>query len=206
MSISVLSFPTLVYKTPGSHACDGATFDYLPVHNEDELANAIKRGYYLSLPEAIANEHDMEKIDGLTVADPIETARIPHVADPAIQTLAPNLNITSGVAGQALDHPMDKSGGSPDDLRGLEQPSAHTHDLSDDTTLVGGEAPSPIVDLDSDRPGVDTAGNSSDESIQQGRTRAELEARANELGIDFDARNSNKTLAKLIAEREQQGE
>lgn len=221
-----MKFPTIVYKTPGSHDAEGGTYDYKGVKDEDELAEYIRRGWYLSLPEALAGKHDLAHLDEMAEEPKSPAPRIPHVADPVIdqfdQILAPGSGQATGQADPyGSGAPMDKSGGSPDDRRGLEQPSAHTHDLSDDTNLVGGTAGTPVVDLDTDRPQstqgqegegspLDTAGGATDPnmqeaSTQQGRTRAELEARANELGIDYDARNSNKTLAKLIAEREQQG-
>ena len=48
-------FPTIVYKTPGIHGGpDGSTFDYMGVDDAGALDAAIKAGWRLTLPEAIA--------------------------------------------------------------------------------------------------------------------------------------------------------
>lgn len=51
-------FPTIVYKTPGPHACAGATYAYLGVADEAGLDAALNQGYFRTLPEAIAGHHD----------------------------------------------------------------------------------------------------------------------------------------------------
>lgn len=49
-------FPTIVYRTPGMHrAGGGATYDYKGVADADALGTALKAGWRLTLPEAIAS-------------------------------------------------------------------------------------------------------------------------------------------------------
>lgn len=41
-----MKYPKLVYRSPGTHACPGGTYDYIQVKNEEELSAAAKAGYY----------------------------------------------------------------------------------------------------------------------------------------------------------------
>lgn len=51
-------FPTLVYKTPGTHARSGGTYSYLGVADAAALDAALADGWFLTLPEAIAGKAD----------------------------------------------------------------------------------------------------------------------------------------------------
>lgn len=53
-----MSFPTIVYKCPGAHACARGTYAYQGVQDKDELDLALSGGWFATLPEAIAGEHD----------------------------------------------------------------------------------------------------------------------------------------------------
>lgn len=46
-------FPSFVYRCPGNHQCNGGTYSYKPVNDYDELGEAIKSGWYETLPEAM---------------------------------------------------------------------------------------------------------------------------------------------------------
>jgi hypothetical protein len=49
-----MTFPTLVYKTPGNHRFrNGKTYRYISVANEDELNRAIADGWVKSKEDAI---------------------------------------------------------------------------------------------------------------------------------------------------------
>lgn len=51
-------FPTIVYQTPGTHHCAGGTYSYLGVADADALDAALAGGWFPTLPEAIAGEHE----------------------------------------------------------------------------------------------------------------------------------------------------
>ena len=53
-----MSFPTIVYKCPGAHACTGGTYAYLGAADEAELGRALSSGWFRTLPEAMAGDHD----------------------------------------------------------------------------------------------------------------------------------------------------
>lgn len=48
-----MNFPTFVYKTPGQHSGNGFTYSYKIVKNEEEVAEMLEEGYFVTLPEAI---------------------------------------------------------------------------------------------------------------------------------------------------------
>lgn len=51
-----MNFPTLVYKTPGTHFASAGTYDYRGVETQDQLEASIAEGWFLTLPEAIAGK------------------------------------------------------------------------------------------------------------------------------------------------------
>jgi hypothetical protein len=51
-----MSFPTIVYRCPGMHQRPGGTYDYLAIESEEELADAIKDGWFKTLPEAMGEK------------------------------------------------------------------------------------------------------------------------------------------------------
>jgi len=55
-------FPTIVYKTPGTHARAGGTYNYRGIEDAAALEAALAEGWFLTLPEAIAGKAD-EPVD-----------------------------------------------------------------------------------------------------------------------------------------------
>lgn len=53
-----MSFPTIVYKTPGNHQRAGGTYSYLGIEDEQGLESALSSGWFRTLPEAIAGKAD----------------------------------------------------------------------------------------------------------------------------------------------------
>lgn len=47
-----MKFPTLVYKCPGHHSMPKGSYDYLAIVDEDQLKEALKNGWFLTLDEA----------------------------------------------------------------------------------------------------------------------------------------------------------
>lgn len=54
------NFPTIVYQVPGTHACAGGTYGYRGVEDASALENALSSGWFKTLPEAIAGDHDVD--------------------------------------------------------------------------------------------------------------------------------------------------
>jgi hypothetical protein len=52
------SFPTIVYKCPGAHACTGGTYAYQGADDEASLSRLLSAGWFRTLPEAISGEHE----------------------------------------------------------------------------------------------------------------------------------------------------
>lgn len=48
-----MDFPTLLYRCPGLHQCDGGSFSTLHVQSDKEAAAALRAGWCESLPEAM---------------------------------------------------------------------------------------------------------------------------------------------------------
>lgn len=55
-----MNFPTLVYRTPGTHFASTGTYDYRAANSPEDLQQAKENGWFLTLPEAIAGKHDAE--------------------------------------------------------------------------------------------------------------------------------------------------
>ena len=51
-----MKFPNMVYRCPGSHACQGNSFDYAQVRNEAELHQKLADGWFVTLPEAMGEK------------------------------------------------------------------------------------------------------------------------------------------------------
>lgn len=132
-----MKLPTIVYKTPGSYAYAGGTFDYKGVNTEAELEHFIKDGWFLSLAEAIDGVHDLDKPENQELEVPDEPPAIPHVADPLV---AQQQDVVLPAPASSNEEPLDKSGGTPADqpggLEGMNQDDS-TDDASD-TSVVDG--------------------------------------------------------------------
>ena len=48
-----MKFPNLVYKCPGIHQCNGGTYEYLSVQNDEQLKAALILGWFSTLENAI---------------------------------------------------------------------------------------------------------------------------------------------------------
>jgi hypothetical protein len=53
-----MNFPTIVYRTPGTHYASSGTYDYKGAADEAELDRALSSGWFRTLPEAMAGEHE----------------------------------------------------------------------------------------------------------------------------------------------------
>ena len=51
-------YPRLVYTAPGPHECNGGTYGYELVKDEDEFQAALSVGFFPSVPEALAGKVD----------------------------------------------------------------------------------------------------------------------------------------------------
>lgn len=61
-----MSFPTLVYRCPGTHSRPGGTYAFQPVEDKAALEAALSDGWALSLPEAVEGS----KPKPVTATDP----------------------------------------------------------------------------------------------------------------------------------------
>lgn len=68
-----MNFPTLVYRTPGTHFSATGTYDYRGVTDADALADALAEGWFRSLPEAIDGEHAEAENDSAPTREELET-------------------------------------------------------------------------------------------------------------------------------------
>lgn len=51
-----MQFPTVVYKSPGAHQCQGSTYSYKGAADDAELAALLESGWFRTLPEALAGK------------------------------------------------------------------------------------------------------------------------------------------------------
>lgn len=51
-----MSFPTVVYKSPGAHQCPGSSYSYKAAADDAELELLVKSGWFRTLPEALAGK------------------------------------------------------------------------------------------------------------------------------------------------------
>lgn len=69
-----MTFPTLVYKTPGNHRFrNGKTYRYISVANEDELNRAIADGWVKSKEDAIYGIKEEPVSDAPPTREEMET-------------------------------------------------------------------------------------------------------------------------------------
>jgi hypothetical protein len=66
-----MNFPTIVYRTPGTHHASKGTYDYKGAADEAEVARALSEGWFRSLPEAMSGEHE-ESDDSAPTRDELE--------------------------------------------------------------------------------------------------------------------------------------
>ena len=51
-----MDFPRLVFTSPGPNPCNGGTYGYKLVSNDDEYESAFKAGFFGSVPEALSKK------------------------------------------------------------------------------------------------------------------------------------------------------
>jgi hypothetical protein len=56
-----MQFPTLVYRCPGAHHVKGGSYDYLGVKDQAAFDEAIKGGWFESLPVAIEKKYGVKQ-------------------------------------------------------------------------------------------------------------------------------------------------
>lgn len=71
-----MNFPTLVYRTPGTHQCAGGTYDCIGANSQDHLESLFVDGWFLSLPDAISGEHSVPSPEPEPQASPKTTEEI----------------------------------------------------------------------------------------------------------------------------------
>lgn len=71
-----MNFPTLAYRTPGTHQCAGGTYDCIGANTQEHLESLFGEGWFLSLPEAIAGEHSVPSPKHEAQASPKTTEEI----------------------------------------------------------------------------------------------------------------------------------
>lgn len=66
-------FPTLVYKSPGDHFGPGsATYSYKGVREQAQLDEALSSGWFRTLAEALAGDHDEPSDDSAPTREELE--------------------------------------------------------------------------------------------------------------------------------------
>ncbi|HJR28782.1 MAG TPA: hypothetical protein VJ889_08705 [Pseudomonas sp.] len=165
-----LTFPTMAYKTPGTHHCAGGTYDYISADSAERLDQLLEDGWFLSLPEAIAGEHDDSRFDD----DSDEDAPESPVDSPSATEV-----IRAWLSGKLNDV-------------GIE----HDEDMGEDELLflICHEFAKPAEPEPEPEPEND---DSSGDDVNP-PTRIELETEAASLGIKFDGRTTDKLLAEKI--------
>lgn len=71
-----MDFPTLVYKAPGTHQRAGGTYSYLGIDDDASLKSALTSGWFRTLPEAIAGEHDLPVDESAPTREELEAKAI----------------------------------------------------------------------------------------------------------------------------------
>lgn len=57
-----MKYSNIVYRCPGPHQRPGGTFDYLGVNSEAEHAQALKDGWFETMPEAIDGKSSLKEL------------------------------------------------------------------------------------------------------------------------------------------------
>lgn len=64
-------FSEVLYKCPGIHQCPGGTFNWLGVKSKAEMDNALRNGWFRTMPEAIEAYHSIKKPVSVKVPEPV---------------------------------------------------------------------------------------------------------------------------------------
>lgn len=79
-----MDFPRLVFTSPGPNPCNGGTYGYKLVADDDEYESALKAGFFATVPESLANAKKSDKVveskqearpEDKPEADPIDVLR-----------------------------------------------------------------------------------------------------------------------------------
>lgn len=214
MSMSI-EFPTLVYQTPGTHQCPGGTYAYQSAHDADQLDRLLEEGWFLSLPEALAGEHDESRYIELS-----------HEGQNQQELLISDIPVDMAceVVQRWLGHRLDD--------QGVDHPEPKEGELLEITLLNELRTDAAAIVLQNYKDNNPTAqewllakakevnlapddGLSAEELLflichafaakpegveedSKPPTREELEAKAKELGITFDGRTTDKSLTEKI--------
>lgn len=54
-----MQFPTIVYRCPGPHSIKGGSYDYLGVKDQAGLDDALKAGWFKTMPEALEKKYGL---------------------------------------------------------------------------------------------------------------------------------------------------
>lgn len=68
-----MNFPTLVYRVPGPHFASTGTYDYRGVVDAGQMEEAKAHGWFPTLPEAIAGEHDHAESEDAPTREELST-------------------------------------------------------------------------------------------------------------------------------------
>lgn len=210
-----IEFPTLVYKTPGTHQCPGGTYAYQSAQDAAQLDGLLEDGWFLSLPEALAGEHDESRFIELSHEgqnqQEMQLSDIPQ--DLAHQFVQHWLGHRLDELG--LDHPQPKDGELLETtlLNELRTDAAATvlqsYKDNNPTAQEWLLAKAKEVNLEPDDNlsaeellflicHAFAAKPEEAEEDNKPPTREELEAKAKELGITFDGRTTDKSLTEKI--------
>jgi hypothetical protein len=64
-----MNYPRNVYKSPGSHSCQGGSFDLMSVNDEEEHEIAIIDGWFDSIPDALEGKKTVPVAAPIVVAE-----------------------------------------------------------------------------------------------------------------------------------------
>ncbi|WP_097303826.1 hypothetical protein [Pseudomonas chlororaphis] len=197
-----IEFPTMVYRTPGAHHCAGGTYNYQSAQDAEQLDQLLESGWFLSLPEAIAGEHDESRYEGGQKNDGapavVIVGQYQAVSDWLIKKLQ-DAGAEFGSLGPEV-HSNEELFAALLDVSTSNNPTAQEWllakakevNLEPDDNLSAEELLFLICHAFAASPeesGVDD---------NEPPTREELEAKAAELEIRFDGRTTDKSLAEKI--------
>lgn len=197
--MKTIEFPTVVYRTPGTHQCAGGTYGYVAAETQDQFDQLIAEGWFPSLQEAIGGEtikssgsagegrdafSENQKIISLYLVECLETLGVE--INPASESPSQLIGELLAYAAPYADSPQPWL---------LEKAKSLGLEAEDDLTsdellfLICHEYAKPAEE-------EDLANGGDDDNSPP--TREELEAKAKELGINFDGRTTDKSLAEKI--------
>ena len=174
-------FPTMVYKCPGSHQCQGGTYHYKAAKDAQQMAELAKTGWHPSLEAALSSV----RIVGQSAQAPADIPE-PAADDDAANSAVIRAYLSAKLNDAGIDH---DEGMHEDELIFLL--------FCEFAELEAGAEPLEGAELEAKAEGDDQGGaTGSDDNAPP--TRAELETMATELGIKFDGRTTDAGLLKKI--------